>query len=90
MKRNAYILCSTMSFFSLELYCHWLEERERVSSEPGAICFHFHRDFTNNKYHQSLPLTLPQKDQRKNQNKARRALYCLIAQERDYKLFSES
>lgn len=42
-KKYAYTLYSTISSFSLELYCHRLEELERVISEPGAVCFHFHR-----------------------------------------------
>lgn len=89
-KKYAYTLYSTISSFSLELYCHRLEELERVISEPGAVCFCFHRDFANNKYHQSLPLTLPRKYQGKNQNRTRRGLCCLTAQEKDSKLFSES
>lgn len=86
-KKYAYTLYSTLSSFSLELYCHRLEELERVISEPGAVCFHFHRDLANNKCHESLLLTLPRKYQGKNRNKTRRGLCCLPAQDKDSKLF---
>lgn len=59
-KKSACILHSKCCLFPLEFYCQWLKELERINSKPGTVCFRFHRDFINNKYHQILLVILLQ------------------------------
>lgn len=87
MKINMHIFFTVQCLLFSYSSAHWLEELERISSEPGAICFHFLRDFTNNKYYQSLLITPPCNYQGKKIQKQERFILPKCPRERPQAFF---